>query len=471
MTNRPDRPLRPSRRRTRRGRAALGAGLALAGTAYGMGTALGQPVPGPATAPADGGVRAYDVAGYDVRVTYDPEASRLEGDAEVAVRATADLARFDLDLALTARSVDIDGKPARSFTRSGDGSVTVVPEEAIEKGRTFTVRVRYDGDPGRSNPSWARGEDGGVITVLAPVGTWFPGNGDPDDTADFRLAATVPDGWTVVSGGRDRPVRSHGGRSTFDWRSTKPLPAKDALFGVGKWDVERTRLADGTPLTTVYAAGRKAEFEKYADQQREIMSFLSSTFGPYPNDTLVSYFLDSVSEEVPNLAVQGGVIFPNAESEAYFDATVVAHELTHQWYGSLVREKEQRNLCLSECFASYAQWMWPEFGAGEDLDAKYRQEIEEHRTDDGFWQQRLSEGRGVYDKGPVMLHALRRQIGEAAFAEVLREWPARYGGTAPEWAELEKLVQEVSGQNLKGFFDAWVRGDRVPADAYLRSRS
>ncbi|MBU6534564.1 M1 family aminopeptidase [Streptomyces mayonensis] len=461
-----------------RGRTVLGAGLALAGAAYGMGTALGLPVTGStstststsASAPADddGGVRAYDVTDYDVKVSYDPQSSRLEGDTEIAVRATADLERFDLDLALTARSVDIDGKPAQSFEASDDGSLGVVPEEKIEKGRTFTVRVRYDGEPGQDNPSWVKGEDGGVVTVMAPVGTWFPGNGDPDDTADFRLSATVPDGWTAVSGGRDRPVEHHGGRSTFDWRSTRPLAAKDALFGVGKWDVERTELSDGTPLTTVYGAGRKDEFKKYAGQQRKIMDFLTSKYGAYPYDTLVSYFLDSVSEEAPNLAVQGGVIFPNAENEEYFDATVVAHELTHQWYGSLVKEKEQRNLCLSECFASYAQWMWPEFSEGQDLDARYRQEIEKHPSDDELWQQRLSEGQGVYDKGPLMLHALRKQIGEAAFAEVLKQWPAEYGGKAPEWADMEKLVQKVSGQDLRGFFDAWAHGDSIPGDAYLR---
>ncbi|MGV9984631.1 hypothetical protein [Streptomyces olivaceus] len=217
-------------------------------------------MPGPSTAPAEGSVRAYDVAGHDVRVTYDPEASRLEGDAEVAVRATADLARFDLDLAPTARSVDIDGKPARSFSRSGDGSVTVVPEEAIEEGRTFTVRVRYDGDPGRSNPSWARGEDGGVITVLAPVGTWFPGNADPDDTADFRLAATVPDGWTVVSGGRDRPVRRHGAGppSTGAPRSPCPRRTRCSGSGSGTWSARGSPTGHRSPRSTRRAGKRSS---------------------------------------------------------------------------------------------------------------------------------------------------------------------------------------------------------------------
>ncbi|MBT3153424.1 M1 family peptidase [Streptomyces sp. CHD11] len=432
-----------------------------------MESALASPTSAPAPAPADGGVRAYDVAGYHVKVTYDPGSSQLEGDTEVAAEATADLARFDMDLALTARSVEIDGKPAKSFAKSGDGSVTVIPEEKIEKGRTFQVRVRYDGNPGHDNPSWAKSEDGSVITVLAPVGTWFPGNDNQDDTADFQLSATVPHGWTAVSSGQEEPVRRDGAWSTFHWSSTDPLPANRALLGVGKWDVERTKLSDGTPLTTVYSAGRKGEFKKYADQQQKMMDFLTQKFGDYPYGTLVSFFLDLASDDVPNLASQGAVIFPNAEDERFFDSTVVAHELAHQWYGMLVEEAHQRDMCLSECFASYAQWMWPEFSGQQDLDAKYRQEIEQYKSDDEFWKQKLSDGAGVYTKGPIMLHALRRQIGEAAFGEVLKQWPARYSGKAPVWAEMEKLVQEVSGQDLQGFFDAWIRSDRIPEDAYL----
>lgn len=453
--------------RAGRGGAVLGVWLALAGMVCGTGTAFAPTASASVTGPADGGSRAYDVADYDVKVDYEPGSARLRGDTEVVAEATEDLPEFGMDLALTARSVEIDGSPAQSVTQSDDGGITVVPRETIEKGSEFRVRVRYDGYPGKDNPSWVESEDGSVVTVLTPVGTWFPGNDDPEDKADFRLAATVPDGWTAVSSGREEPARQRGDRSTFRWRSTEPLPADAAILGVGKWDVERTMLGDGTPLTTVYSAGRKGEFEKYAGRQEEIMEFLAGKFGAYPYDTLVSFFLDSVDDTAPNFAGQGAVIFPNAESEKYFDSSVVAHELTHQWYGRLVEEGESRDLCLSECFATYAQWMWSEFSEGQDLDAKYRREIEKRKDDEEFWRGKLSEGEGVYGRGPFMVHALRRQIGDAAFEKVLKQWPARFAGKAPEWSAMEKLVQQVSGQDLEGFFHAWARSEGVPEDTCL----
>lgn len=478
-----DRGQRARRERSRRTRSAPRAWWALAAAVCGVCAATALPAAsaaesarGPATAPPraaasaasadDGGTaRAYDVTRYDVRVDYAPETGRLEGDTKITARATADLARFGLDLALTVRAVEVDGVRAEVET-DADGVVTVVPGKAVARGDDFTVRVRYGGEPGRDNPSWAKGVDGGVVTVLAPVGTWFPGDDDPGDPADFALTATVPKGWTAVSGGREGPVRHEGDRATYRWDSTEPLTADRVILGMGKWDVERGRLSDGTPLTTVYGAGRKGDFARYAARQRETMDFLTARYGPYPYATLVSFFLDSESEDVPNLASQGAVIFPNAGSDL-FDSSVVAHELTHQWYGMRVRQGDRADLCLSECFASYAQWMWVEHADHADLDAKYRAEVARRAEDGEFWRQRLSEGAGAYDKGPLAVHALRRGIGEAAFAELLKAWPAEFGGRAPKWSAMEQLAERVSGRALRGFFDAWVRGDRVPDDTHL----
>src|SRR3954470_7104869 len=57
----------------------------------------------------------YDVAGYDLKLRYDPKSGRLSGTATVTATATQDLSRFDFDFAnLTTTGVTVDGETAQA---------------------------------------------------------------------------------------------------------------------------------------------------------------------------------------------------------------------------------------------------------------------------------------------------------------------------------------------------------------------
>jgi aminopeptidase N len=55
----------------------------------------------------------------------------------------------------------------------------------------------------------------------------------------------------------------------------------------------------------------------------------------------------------------------------------------------------------------------------------------------------------------------------AAFDQVLKGWPQRHGDGNASWPQFESYVEEVSGQQLDGFFQAWFHGTTRPADEYL----
>jgi len=73
----------------------------------------------------------------------------------------------------------------------------------------------------------------------------------------------------------------------------------------------------------------------------------------------------------------------------------------------------------------------------------------------------------LYDRGSLMLHALRRTVGDAVFFGVLRSWlkQHRYGNAS--WPDFETFAARTSGQDLTGFFRAWAHGSTIPADRYL----
>ncbi|WP_371628169.1 hypothetical protein OG892_00765 [Streptomyces sp. NBC_00341] len=101
--------------------------------------------------------------------------------------------------------------------------------------------------------------------------------------------------------------------------------------------------------------------------------------------------------------------------------------------------------------------------------------VEQSEQDPGFWNVKLYDpGQGkeldpaLYDKGSMMMHALRRTIGDAAFFGTLRQWQKehRYGNAT--WPQFEALAKKISGgPDLTGFFDAWAHGTTVPERKYL----
>lgn len=158
---------------------------------------------------------------------------------------------------------------------------------------------------------------------------------------------------------------------------------------------------------------------------------------------------------------------------AWAELPVVVHENAHMWYGNSVTVESWADICLNECFASYAQWLWLEGKEGANLDDRYRGQVADLRDDADFWSRPLydtgpdKEFDGVYDKGILALHALRRQIGEQAFDAVLKGWVAGHEDGNASFEEFELFVQQTANQSLRPFFDAWFRGTTVPADEFL----
>jgi aminopeptidase N len=88
----------------------------------------------------------YDVAGYDLRLRYDPVGGVLTGTATITATATQDLSRFDLDLAhLKTERVTVDGRAATG--KATGNELVITPAAGLAKGTAFTVVVTYGGQP------------------------------------------------------------------------------------------------------------------------------------------------------------------------------------------------------------------------------------------------------------------------------------------------------------------------------------
>ncbi|WP_158882399.1 M1 family metallopeptidase [Amycolatopsis anabasis] len=460
-------------------RVTLLAAAVLAGVAVGAPAAEAAPSASPgsdgagdAYYPQDGN-GGYDVADYNLKVGYDPASHDLTGTQVITARATQGLSSFNLDLnGLTVDSVRVNGAAAK-FARTGEHELVITPDRPLRRGQRFTAEIAYHGKPApiqdpRLGPNgWQYSANGGAFVAGEPhsATTWYPVNDTPKDKATFHLAITVPDEWGVIANGRERGTSKTERGTTHVWAEETPAVPYMTTVAIDKWEFSRGRLANGTPVVSAFAPGTSAATKAAEARLPEIIDFLSSKFGPYPVDAAGGIFLaEPIGFSLETLSR------PIYSGRAGNIQTIV-HENAHQWWGDSVAVDDWKDVCLNECFASYAQWLWSEAKDGQNLDDRYRTQVKQ--VNDRFWAGKLydmgpgNEFTSVYSKGPLALHALRHQIGERAFNLVLRLWPTLHRDGNANLPEFQKFTERVAHQNLQGFFDAWFYGNAKPADQYL----
>ncbi|BFU47001.1 M1 family metallopeptidase [Krasilnikovia sp. MM14-A1004] len=414
----------------------------------------------------------YDVGDYDIKARFDPATGRLDGTATITATATQDLSSFNLDLAhLTASEVTVDGRPATS--RAEGNELVVTPPVGLPKGRPFTTVVKYGGVPEPINNEalgkggWFRTADG-AFAVGQPesASTWFPVNDHPSDKATYKLSMTVPDGLEVISNGVPGPRTSADGWTTWNWSEGSPMASYLATVAIGQYRITTSRHG-GKPMIVAVPESVPADgpAAKSLARTGEITDFLETQFGPYPFDAnggvVVADDRLDYALETQSRPVYGDTFFSGGEN-----STVVAHELGHQWFGDSLALERWQDIWLNEGFATYAEWLWQEHEGkatvAESFDRTYS------KFED--WSQPTGKpgpdgifDPAVYDRGAMTLYALRKAMGDAAFAGLLKSWAARNrDGNVTTDEFIAAAKQAAGGVDLDPVFQAWLYGTTKP---------
>jgi aminopeptidase N len=414
----------------------------------------------------DSGATGYDVAEYDLDLTWDPDAHELSGTAVLTATATTDLDAFSVDLlGLEVDEVTVDGEPADT-ERSGR-DLTIDPATAVASGAEFVTDIDYGGEPQSIQTlgfetGWITLDDGTAFVIGEPDGaaTWFPSNDHPSDKATFTIEMTVPEGWTVAANG-ELVERQHEGDSvTWTWEEDDPMATYLATVAIARFDIVRGTTEDGIEVVSFYPRGEADELADLFDDTDDMIAGFEPLFGPYPFD---EYGAIVVPDDL-GLALE-------TQTRSLFGEDVAdieefrAHELAHQWFGDSVTPDRWEDIWLNEGFASYAELLWWEASdPSYDIDAA----VEARRSRIEDTGPILDPGRdrwfseAVYTRGGVALHALRRTVGDDAFFTILRRWSREHRHGVATTEEFVALASEVAGEDLSDFFQHWLEDPEVP---------
>ena len=331
-----------------------------------------------------------------------------------------------------------------------------------DKGLYF---INPSGKKNKPQQIWTQGE-------TESNSRWFPTIDKPNERCTEEVYITVQDKFVTLSNGIKVSSENHAdGTRTDYWRMDMPNPPYLFMLAVGDFAVVSDTWS-GIPVQYYV----EHEYEPYAreifNHTPEMLEFFSNLTGihyPWPKfDQIIVRDYVSGAMENTTAVVFGDFIQKNDRELADENNDyIVAHEMFHHWFGDYVTCESWSNLTLNEGFANYAEYLWNEHQyGGDEADFSRINEI------NGYLNQ-MSMGGGhnlidftyadredmfdahSYNKGGLVLHMLRRYLGDDVFFAGLHKYLTEHALQSVEAHDLRLAMEAVSGQDLNWFFNQW----------------
>ncbi|MFC7489888.1 MULTISPECIES: M1 family metallopeptidase [unclassified Knoellia] len=414
---------------------------------------------------------AYGVDHYELDLAYKVAGNHLTARARLTVTLAVATPSIGLDLhALKVTRVDVEGAALRRWSHRSS-RLALRFEQAVPAGTVLSLTVTYAGTP-RTMPGpdgragWEELADG-VIVAAQPHGapSWFPCNDRAADKATYRISVTTDTAYTVVANGHLAEQRKEGRATRWTYVMDEPMAPYLATVQIGRY--ESTDLPGAPVPVRLHHPPRlrAAVAQAFADQTRMVSTF-AELFGPYPFAEYAVVVTDDVLE-IPLESQAVSTFGSNHCAGSWYAQRLIAHELSHQWFGNAVTAAQWSDIWLHEGFACYAEWLWSE-AAGI---ATTQEQAARHHALLATSPQDIVVGAPgavdmfddrVYKRGALTLHALRAEVGDEVFFGILRDWVAGHRGGVVTTTQFEALCDRAAGRQLTGLFDAWLRAKPLP---------
>jgi aminopeptidase N len=341
---------------------------------------------------------------------------------------------------------------------SGEGSAAITDT----KGLYFIDPM--DTIPGKPTMLWTQGE-------TQHSSKWFPTIDRPNERLTHDIWLTVPDSLVSISNGRLIKQESLGNGLRKDhWKMD--LPHAPYLVAIAVGDFAKVTASHGDlPLGYYVEKGFEKGAAKVFASTPQMIGYFEKTLGvPFPwqkyDQIVVRDFVSGAMENTTASIFMEELLLDEREAlDSEWDY-IIAHELFHQWFGDLVTAESWSNLTLNEAFANYSEYLWNAHRYGQDQ-ADLKLVIEK----EGYFAEAETDPKELirfnyadsedlfdahsYNKGGLVLHMLRRQLGDAAFFKGLNLYLTQHAFQAVEAHDLRLAMEQVSGQDLNGFFNQW----------------
>ena len=316
----------------------------------------------------------------------------------------------------------------------------------------------------------------------------FPCVDEPAAKAEYDLTLITRPGITVLG---NMPVKSEGENGdsrTTTFEKTPRMSSYLLAFVIGELHKKTARTKSGVEVN-VWAtpAQNETTLDFALDIATRSIDFYDEYFGvkyPLPKSDHVALpdFSSGAMENWGLITYRESCLLADPEltpeSSRRFIATVIAHELSHQWFGNLVTMQWWNDLWLNESFANMMEYvaidalqpdwhMWEDFATNEvtaalrrdSLDGVQSVQADVNHPDE---ISTLFDPAIVYAKGGRLLVMVRKLIGEEAFRAGLKSYFEKFAYKNTVGNDLWQELESASGQPIVNLMNAWISQPGLP---------
>jgi hypothetical protein len=441
------------------------------------------------------------MSGYEIEATLDPTAGTIGGTVRVHFinRATATLrevyfrlfpnASYYGDGGLTVSAAYVDGAAVSPTLEVEETALRVplptplAPRGAVAIDLTFLTTVPRDstGSYGIFNHdaadgTWVLADWHPILAVYEDDSGWRidppTAFGDPtySDSALYDVTLTAPADVTVVASGVSAGDERRGASAVHHFVAG---PAREFTLVADDDYTAASAAVNGTTITVYTEPGEATAGKAALDVAVRALGLFGRRFGAYPfaELDLVQTHLDGA------LAVSwSGLVFLDGPgllggyltSDPAGFKTVVAHEISHLWWGGGVGSNSNDHTFLNEGLATVSAMIYQEETASADVAASQlnawviRQArallasgdtvVDQPLRDD---QDAVTQSEAFYAKAALGFFAIRQKIGAEAFDAGLQDYAEAYQFRIAGPDDLRASFEKASGQNLDDLWRHW----------------
>ena len=432
--------------------------------------------------------QTFDAQHYILRVSFDVSKKTVFGDTTVVLKPlTPNFRVVELDAVdLKFESIKLEPSGQDLKYKVADKKVIVTLDRAYSADEKISIRFKYSATPNKgvyfvpaesaakrvehSSQIWTQGEP-------EEARHWFPSFDFPSDKATTEQYITAEKKETVIGNGElIGKEETTNGKQTWHYKMPVPHSTYLVSFVIGEYVRIDDKYKDIPLGFYTYPGKVQTANRAFANTKDMIPAFEKVTGFAFPfnkyDQTVVSNFKFGGMENITATTMADSeIFFADFDFGKVIVDDLVSHELAHSWFGNLVTLKNWAELWLNEGFATYMEAVYLEQTKGR---AAYLQKIQsdadEFLTDDattkrrhGLYNLRAGEvdklfdtAAVTYNKGSVVLHMLREEIGTDVFWRAVNKYLERHKFASVETTDLKAAMEEESGRDLTWFFDQWV---------------